>query len=152
MCCKASLACNRITLINTQIYEKRRMKVGHLGRKATFLTQSVEEVTGENGADYTRRNTDINYSSDSPSILYRPNQARTDDVDTVSPRLLPNSATTGGCISSIQSAGGQFRLKYDVVWFVRGARRPGLLASRAVPTLKKGLRSRNRERIAVFSR
>lgn len=31
---------------------------------------------------------------------------------------------------------GQFQLKYDVVWFVREARRPGLLAS-AVQPLKR---------------
>lgn len=64
--------------------------------------------------------------------------ARTDDVDTVSPPVFAEFGNNGGCISSIQSAGGQFRLKYDVVWFVREACRPDLLASVVLPPLKRG--------------
>lgn len=58
-----------------------------------FPIQSTEEVAGVNETDRRTLGTDINYSSDSLSILAVSlrTRTRTDDVDTVS----PNSATTG---------------------------------------------------------
>lgn len=115
------------------------------------LIPSADKVTEQNG-DYTP-GADINYSSDSPSI--RPcrtdarTDARTDDVDTVSPRLCRTRQR--GCISSIQSAGRAISAEIRCR-LVRSRGSSTRLIGLDGTTLKKALRSRNRERMAVPSR